>query len=991
MRFNLKHLTTKIIAAVVCICFFWSDIAWATSPQIYSQNDYIREKQFAERFGPDLPQKNTVATYSAKGIGTPGASHSEVSSLALVASDPIDIGHTLLTGTVDKDMAAVRGVVGDDLLRVVEQLRLQPFTSARIISENLDLTPAELTRYYRIIQSQPWLQAFIEENSPYASYIKYIRLVMDDAEMVSAFLSRKSYGYPKRVVFHIGTKCPANCIFCYRNKYGLKAGYNLQQDIYKLTPGQIRAAVDELADNGTKIIDLSGGLEPLTDKANTIALIDKAAKRQIWVNVYTNGILMGDDRIMQYLLKTAHVRISLSAATPQTYHNIFRVSHDPDISSKVFHRVLDNIRTLVEMKRKIGSDTQIGIHFLLQPDNYRQIINISRLAARLGVDFLDVRSDYLGISGGFSPEQIPELLTLLDELYRQLQEGKIGKLRIDFGDTFKRLNDKFTLMPLYEFPDERYFTRGVFPFSLLTIDPFGIVWGTCTSANPGIRDDWGKEHKLGRLTGGTGIGSILDTTIRSGRTFRLNATNTNASERILLLELERIEEDLSFGIPVEAQPFFTPKAQHHITTMRRFFRGPREIVPGKASGEELETAASAMGIVFGSGLSGQIKEALKEKIEQYAIPLIKSAIEKYPVPTGMTVDLAIIEKLFSAFESLETIEICIDGTIGEQSTTRLKEIAENKYKLTITFQSEDIAKKAPRDFFVRAIVWACAFVESGLKWESVRNEASVCEGVTEQDTSILIGFQRWVCGFKKSEQGAERLRARFEEASARLDQLSRTRRTINGGNGRPLTAAELTVVERLKGQLTALSLEMGHPGEVNLHIQITAQQLFLAIEGLEKCDYAASRAGGEAKGVAARGAAIAEAIGRVEKLRVHKLLVQKRRLGELIKQLKEQHSIIAAVVTYENNENRKTAERIKYKISACGVFDKVVCWHGKASDFVLLRQQVPGLSEDAFILIIDAENSILTSNLQELVPLSFYTSENLTSAIISYFTIVRDV
>jgi MoaA/NifB/PqqE/SkfB family radical SAM enzyme len=140
---------------------------------------------------------------------------------------------------------------------------------------------------------------------------------------------------------------------------------------------------------GVKAIQFTGGGEPLMhpDHARILTL---ARELGLDVALVTNGTLMNQEAL-DALCGAAWVRVSLDAATEETYSDLRRVRPEH------FRRALGAIEDLVAMRDRESNGTLIGVGFVVTNSNHAEIRQAVRLCSDLGVD--NVR-----ISGAFTPE-----------------------------------------------------------------------------------------------------------------------------------------------------------------------------------------------------------------------------------------------------------------------------------------------------------------------------------------------------------------------------------------------------------------------------------------------------------------------------------------------------------------------------------------------------------------------------------------------------------
>lgn len=133
---------------------------------------------------------------------------------------------------------------------------------------------------------------------------------------------------------------------------------------------------DELKELGVKGIEFTGGGEPLTHP-DAKEIIEYACDCGFSVGLVTNGLLL--DKIEDVFEKMTFVRISLDAATPETY------SYAHGVDS--FNQVISNIKNLIS---KFGGG-KIGVGYLILPYNVGDIVNAAELVKGIGVRFIQYR------------------------------------------------------------------------------------------------------------------------------------------------------------------------------------------------------------------------------------------------------------------------------------------------------------------------------------------------------------------------------------------------------------------------------------------------------------------------------------------------------------------------------------------------------------------------------------------------------------------------
>jgi MoaA/NifB/PqqE/SkfB family radical SAM enzyme len=177
---------------------------------------------------------------------------------------------------------------------------------------------------------------------------------------------------PRELQVEVTGACNLACEMClvrYRPKLGRRSG--------AMCLHTFRELVDALPDLET--LTLQGLGEPLL-APDIFEMIEYATRRGIRLGFNTNGTLLTpatSERLVRAGVDWLHV--SLDGATAETYEAI---RHGSD-----FALVRDNIRALVDAKRRAGSDRpRVQLVFVAMRRNVRELPELVRLAAEWGVE-----------------------------------------------------------------------------------------------------------------------------------------------------------------------------------------------------------------------------------------------------------------------------------------------------------------------------------------------------------------------------------------------------------------------------------------------------------------------------------------------------------------------------------------------------------------------------------------------------------------------------
>lgn len=176
--------------------------------------------------------------------------------------------------------------------------------------------------------------------------------------------------YPITVEIDPSNACNEKCIWCCWEEH--------RRDGIKMSESLLKKIILNLGRIGVKGINWTGGGEPLANKY-TVKSMGIARKLNIQNGLFTNGLLAGPKVASDLIKYCEWIRISLGAATPETFERCHGV--------KGFDKVIRNIKGLVRAKKNLRENTTLGISMLVTKENYHELYDEALLAKQLGVDY----------------------------------------------------------------------------------------------------------------------------------------------------------------------------------------------------------------------------------------------------------------------------------------------------------------------------------------------------------------------------------------------------------------------------------------------------------------------------------------------------------------------------------------------------------------------------------------------------------------------------
>jgi len=181
-------------------------------------------------------------------------------------------------------------------------------------------------------------------------------------------------------------RCNFDCVFC--NSYGV-----VDEGKETMTEEHLIKIADFFGEWGRdskeghiKGVYITGGGEPLMN-TNTMSLVERLTKNQIQSAIITNGVFFNDESIDIVSRNCRWVGISVDAVTNKTY-NLMKGLPE---KSKIFEKVIENLKKLVAYSTEYGSKCDIGFKFLLHPYNIDEIYDAAVFARSIGVKDFHLR------------------------------------------------------------------------------------------------------------------------------------------------------------------------------------------------------------------------------------------------------------------------------------------------------------------------------------------------------------------------------------------------------------------------------------------------------------------------------------------------------------------------------------------------------------------------------------------------------------------------
>ena len=202
----------------------------------------------------------------------------------------------------------------------------------------------------------------------------------------------------------ITNRCNHTCIGCDQPWAGGRANNEA------LNSWEAREYINQIKQLGGKAINLTGGGEPLFNLAFD-SIVKYIKQVGLEVGLITNGSLLTRKTSQIILNNCSWVRISLDAGTSETFK---KIRGRPE---EEFNVVLNNIKVLVEEKKRLNSNCTVGVSFLTCKDTVREMKVFTDICKQTGVDYVEFRPFH---GDSTNPYKLQECLKLETKEFKVL-------------------------------------------------------------------------------------------------------------------------------------------------------------------------------------------------------------------------------------------------------------------------------------------------------------------------------------------------------------------------------------------------------------------------------------------------------------------------------------------------------------------------------------------------------------------------------------------
>ena len=212
-------------------------------------------------------------------------------------------------------------------------------------------------------------------------------------DKVEAYFNNKN---PDPITIEIdpSNSCNHSCPFCisghlHLQKYKGTEFFNrtiLEKECFE-------KLIKELVNTNIQAINWTGGGEPTMNPYLGEAIAYIKNNSNIEMGMFTNGSMLKKFDLFETFSKSlSWIRVSIDAGEEKTYNDLRKTNN-----SNNFKVVIENIKKLIETKKKIKSKIVIGVGFVVTKDNYTEIKKFSELFKEIEVDYCQFKPEIIQI------------------------------------------------------------------------------------------------------------------------------------------------------------------------------------------------------------------------------------------------------------------------------------------------------------------------------------------------------------------------------------------------------------------------------------------------------------------------------------------------------------------------------------------------------------------------------------------------------------------
>lgn len=185
------------------------------------------------------------------------------------------------------------------------------------------------------------------------------------------------YSHPITYELDMTNVCNNNCPFCF-------GFYKREENPVAINREEAFSIIDQIKEFAGRGLTFTGGGEPLCNP-DTLDVLQYAKNTGLEIGFITNGLLLNSEKSKVIADNCTWIRISLDAGG----HDVYEKTHGMD--GNTFEKILQNIESLINIKKKNNSSIVVGLGYLTPPVHLEDMRDFVLLSKKLEVDYAQFR------------------------------------------------------------------------------------------------------------------------------------------------------------------------------------------------------------------------------------------------------------------------------------------------------------------------------------------------------------------------------------------------------------------------------------------------------------------------------------------------------------------------------------------------------------------------------------------------------------------------
>ena len=225
--------------------------------------------------------------------------------------------------------------------------------------------------------------------------------------------------------------CNHNCWYCAYKVEHLQLGQDMVERDF-IPEAKMMQIIDDCADMGIKAITFSGGGEPFTYKY-FLQTIKKIISKKINFASLTNGSKLSGEIAELFAHNATWLRVSIDGYDDESY------AKARDVKYGEFSKLIENMKKFASIKKRTCN---LGVSFIIDAKNYKNIYQFSELMKSIGVDSIKLSGTIIANEATQNNKYHASFYETAKQLSQKVK-NELEDEDFEVNDSYHLLDDKF--------------------------------------------------------------------------------------------------------------------------------------------------------------------------------------------------------------------------------------------------------------------------------------------------------------------------------------------------------------------------------------------------------------------------------------------------------------------------------------------------------------------------------------------------------------------